>query len=122
MQALAGGGSGGSDASGSGGSRTNNQGSGSGHGGPSAGYGAKVAARVRPNIVYPDAISGNPQAVVRVRAAPDGTITSAVISKSSGNKAWDDAVVRALEKTDKLPRDIDGRVPSDLEIHFRPQD
>ena len=120
MQALAGGGSGGSDASGSGGSRTG--GAGSGSHGASAGYSAKVAARVRPNIVYPDAISGNPQAVVRVRAAPDGTITSAVISKSSGNKAWDDAVVRALEKTDKLPRDIDGRVPSPIVIQFRPRD
>ncbi|WP_197065185.1 TonB C-terminal domain-containing protein, partial [Delftia sp. ZNC0008] len=44
------------------------------------------------------------------------------IAKSSGNKAWDDAVIRALQKTETLPRDIDGRVPSDLVIGFRPQD
>jgi colicin import membrane protein len=104
-----------------GGSRTGGAGS-SASGGPSAGYGAKVAARVKPNIVYPDAVSGNPRAEVRVRTAPDGTITSATISKSSGNAAWDEAVVRALHKTDKLPRDIDGKVPSDLVIGFRPQD
>ena len=81
-----------------------------------------MAARVKPNIVYPDAVSGNPRAEVRVRTAPDGTITGATISKSSGNPAWDEAVVRALHKTDKLPRDIDGKVPSDLVIGFRPQD
>jgi colicin import membrane protein len=42
--------------------------------GPSGSYGGKVAAKVRPNIVYPDAIAGNPRAEVQVRAAPDGTI------------------------------------------------
>lgn len=90
--------------------------------GPSGSYGGKVAAKVRPNIVYPDAIAGNPRAVVEVRAAPDGTITGKRLIQSSGNKAWDDAVLRALDKTETLPRDIDGRVPSALEIGFRPQD
>lgn len=90
--------------------------------GPSGSYGGKVAAKVRPNIVYPDAIAGNPRAVVEVRAAPDGTITGKRLIQSSGNKAWDEAVLRALDKTETLPRDIDGRVPSSLEIGFRPQD
>lgn len=81
--------------------------------GPSGSYGGKVAAKVRPNIVYPDAIAGNPRAVVQVRAAPDGTIVGKLI-QSSGNKAWDDAVLRALDKTESLPRDVDGRVPSTL--------
>ena len=90
--------------------------------GPSGSYGGKVAAKVRPNIVYPDAIAGNPRAVVQVRAAPDGTIVGKKLIQSSGNKAWDDAVLRALDKTESLPRDVDGRVPSSLEIGFRPQD
>ena len=90
--------------------------------GPSGSYGGKVAAKVKPNIVYPDAISGNTRAVVEVRAAPDGTIVGKKLIQSSGNKAWDDAVLRALEKTETLPRDVDGRVPSSLEIGFRPQD
>ncbi|MBX9936343.1 MAG: TonB C-terminal domain-containing protein, partial [Burkholderiaceae bacterium] len=37
-------------------------------------------------------------------------------------KAWDTAVLRALQKTDSLPRDTDGRVPPTLEIGFRPKD
>ena len=69
-----------------------------------------------------DAVAGNPRAEVEVRAAPDGTITSTRLVQSSGNKAWDDAVLRALQKTETLPRDVDGRVPATLEIGFRPRD
>lgn len=90
--------------------------------GPSGSYGGKVAAKVKPNIVYPDAISGNPRAEVEVRLSPDGTIVGKRLVQSSGNKAWDDAVLRALDKTETLPRDVDGRVPSSLTIGFRPQD
>lgn len=97
-------------------------GSGSGAGGPSAGYGGKVSAKVRPNIVYPEAISGNPRAEVEVRLAPDGTIIGRRIVQSSGNRAWDEAVLRALDKTETLPRDTDGRVPPSLLMGFRPKD
>ena len=88
----------------------------------SAGYGGMVAAKVKPNIVFPDSIAGNPRAEVEVRASPDGTIVGVRLSKSSGNPAWDEAVVRALYKTETLPRDIDGSVPSSLIIGFRPKD
>ena len=90
--------------------------------GPSGSYGGKVSAKVRPNIVYPDAITGNPRAEVEVRLSPDGTIVGKRLVQSSGNRAWDDAVLRALDKTETLPRDVDGRVPSSLSIAFRPQD
>lgn len=90
--------------------------------GPSGSYGGKVAAKVKPNIVYPDAISGNPRAEVEVKLSPDGTIVGKRLVQSSGNKAWDDAVLRALDKTETLPRDVDGRVPGSLVIGFRPQD
>ena len=90
--------------------------------GPSGSYGGKVSAKVKPNIVYPDAVSGNPRAEVEVRLSPDGTIVGKRLVTSSGNKAWDDAVLRALDKTESLPRDVDGRVPPSLVIGFRPQD
>ena len=76
---------------------------------------------MKPNIVYPDAISGNPRAVVEVRAAPDGTIVGKKLIQSSGNKAWDDAVLRALEKTETLPRDVDGRIPQPMTLVFSPR-
>lgn len=89
---------------------------------PSASYAGKVAAKVKPNIVFTDDIAGNPTAEVEVRTAPDGSILSRKLVKSSGAKAWDDAVLKAIDKTDKLPLDIDGRVPAALVISFRPKD
>jgi colicin import membrane protein len=89
--------------------------------GPSASWGGRVQARVRPNIVFTDDIAGNPKAEVEVRLAPDGTIVGKRIVKSSGVKAWDDAVLRALDKTEILPRDVDGRVPTPVVIEFKPK-
>lgn len=89
--------------------------------GPSDSYGGRIRARVRPNIVFTDEVSGNPTAEVEVRMAPDGTITGRRIVKASGLKSWDEAVLRALDKTEVLPRDLDGRVHSPLIIEFRPR-
>jgi colicin import membrane protein len=89
--------------------------------GPSDSYAGRIRARVKPNIVFSDDIAGNPTAEVEVRLAPDGTITSKRVVKSSGVKSWDEAVLRALDKTEVLPRDVDGRVHSPLFIEFRPK-
>lgn len=90
--------------------------------GPSASYAGRIKARILPNIVFSDSVNGNPQATVEVKAAPDGTIIGRKLTKSSGVPAWDEAVLRAIDKTEVLPRDTDGRVPSSLEISFRPRD
>jgi colicin import membrane protein len=90
--------------------------------GPSASYAGRVIARVKPNIVFTEAISGNPTAVVEVRTSSDGTIIARKLTQSSGVRDWDEAVLRAIDKTEMLPRDTDGRVPSPLEISFRPKD
>lgn len=90
--------------------------------GPSASYAGRLVGRIKPNITYPGDVIGNPRAEVEVRVAPDGTITNRRIVQSSGNKAWDDAVLRAIDKTEVLPKDIDGRVPPLLVLGFRPMD
>ena len=90
--------------------------------GPSASYGGKVRAKVKPNVIFTEDIVGNPVAEVEVRTTLDGTITSQRLVKSSGNKAWDDAVITAIIRTVTLPRDVDGRVPTPLIISFRPKD
>ncbi len=90
--------------------------------GPSAGYAGRIVARVKPNIIFTDEIAGNPAAEVELRMAPDGTIVSRRVVKSSGVAAWDDAVLRAIDRTAVLPRDVDGRVPSPIVIVFRPRD
>ncbi len=90
--------------------------------GPSASYAGRIRARVKPNIVFTEEPQGNPVAEVEVRTSPDGTIISHKISKSSGLKSWDDAVLKALDRTQVLPRDTDGTVPSALLLVFRPKD
>ena len=90
--------------------------------GPSATYGGKVRAKVKPNIVFTDDISGNPSAEVEVKTAPDGTIMSQRLVKPSGNKAWDDAVIKAIIRTETMPRDVDGRVPTPMTLVFTPKD
>jgi colicin import membrane protein len=90
--------------------------------GPSASYAGRIRARIKPNITFTEDVAGNPKAEVEVRTSPDGTILSRKLLSSSGNKAWDEAVLKAIDKTATLPRDEDGRVPSVLEISFRPKD
>jgi colicin import membrane protein len=91
-------------------------------GAPSAGYAGRVRGKVKPNIVFPDILPTNPATEVEVRTSPDGTIISTRIVQSSGVKSWDEAVLKALEKTEVLPKDTDGRVPSPMIISFRPRD
>jgi len=88
--------------------------------GPSGTYAGRIAARIKPNIVFTDVVSGNPAAVVHLRVAPDGTIVSSKLVKSSGLKSWDDAVLRAVERTESIPRDTDGSVVPEFDIEFRP--
>ena len=90
--------------------------------GPSDSYTGRIRARVKPNIVFSEDIAGNPSAEVEVRTSPDGTIVGQRITKSSGVRSWDEAVLRAVIKTEVLPRDVDGRVHSPLTIIFRPKD
>lgn len=90
--------------------------------GPSSGYAGLIKGRVRPNLVFTSSVSGNPQVTVEVRLAPDGTILGRPrITQTSGNKEWDEAVVRAFEKTEFLPRD-NGKIWSPLEIKWRVND
>jgi colicin import membrane protein len=90
--------------------------------GPSADYAGRIRARIKPNITYAHAGSSNPLATVEVRLAPEGTIIGKRLVKSSGIPAFDEAVLRAIDKTEVLPRDIDGRVPPLIALDFKPLD
>ncbi|MEO8152693.1 MAG: cell envelope integrity protein TolA [Rhizobacter sp.] len=90
--------------------------------GPSAAYAGRIKAYIKPNILLTDTVDGNPTAEVEVQSAPDGTIISRKLIKSSGVKEWDAAVLRAIDKTEILPRDTDGSMPSPMVIAFKPRD
>jgi len=91
--------------------------------GPSASWAGRVMARIRPKIIFDNTdVAGNPIALVEVRLAPDGTIISRKLLKSSGLPLYDDAVLRAIDKTERLPRENGEQMPSSFTIEFRPKD
>lgn len=101
----------------------NRAGTGAGAGGnASPGYADRVRRRVKPNIIFTEEIAGNPAAVVAVRMAPDGSLLSVRLAKSSGNAGWDNAVLRAVERSDPLPRDENGVAPPGVNITFMPRE
>lgn len=87
----------------------------------SNGYADKVARRVRANVLAPFEIKGNPSAVIAVTCAPNGALLSATMQRSSGNPQWDRAVLAAVEKSDPMPRDVDGTAPASFLITFQPR-
>ncbi len=90
--------------------------------GPSASYAGMIVARLKRENNFIGAVAGNPKAEVEIRVGPDGTIQGRRLLKSSGVPAWDDAVLRAIDKAGALPRDVDGRVQNPTLVVWGPQD
>jgi TonB family protein len=82
-------------------------------------YARKLVSHIRPNIIFTDVVIGNPRAEVELRTGPDGEILSSQLRKPSGSNAWDDAVLKAIQRTGRLPLDENGQVPSHLILGFR---
>ena len=85
----------------------------------------KIRAKIRGNIrsFIVDQVQGNPQAVFHVALLPTGEVLNVTMVKSSGNKAYDDEVQRAISASSPLPKpDPASLFRRDLELKFRPQD
>jgi colicin import membrane protein len=83
----------------------------------------QIRSRIRGYINLPPDIPGNPEAIFDVVQLPTGEIIDVKLRKSSGVRAYDDAVQRAILKASPLPKPV----PADLfqrslELHFRPLD
>lgn len=89
--------------------------------GPPQSYADKIRVTYQVNLILSEPVEGNPTAEVEVRTAPDGKVVNARLLRSSGSPAWDAAVQRAIAKVDRLPRDIEGKVPPLLLISLRPK-
>jgi colicin import membrane protein len=87
---------------------------------PSETYASKVVAAIRPNIIFAGTVAGNPTAEVEVTTLPTGEILGRRLIRSSGTTDWDTAVLRAIDRTQRLPKDGDDPVPSPMIIAFRP--
>lgn len=67
-------------------------------------YASQIRHRIRNNIVLPRSIQGNPEAWFEIEQLPSGEITSVKIQKPSGDKALDEAVARAINKSSPFPK------------------
>ncbi|WP_321948314.1 TonB family protein [Paraburkholderia sp. J10-1] len=85
----------------------------------SPGYAEKVQRRIRPNIVWSGETQGL-ETVLAVRSAPSGTLLSVSITRSSGSAQWDTAALRAVQRSDPVPLDVDGKAPAFFTITLRP--
>ena len=86
--------------------------------GPSANYAARIGALIKGNLRDFQDVPLGTRAEVEVRAASDGTIVGRRLVKSSGNSIWDQEVLRAIDRTEMLPKDENGRVPASIPIGF----
>ena len=89
---------------------------------PSADYGAKLRAAIRPHIASFKELSPDLAAEYLVQTDTSALIVSAKLAKSSGDAYWDDIALKAILKTERLPKDIDGRAPSSITVVLGPRD
>jgi colicin import membrane protein len=88
-----------------------------------ADYIRRIQSKVKGNVILPPEMAGNPEAIFEVVQLPTGEIIDAVLKKSSGVRAYDDAVQRAIVKSSPLPRpDRPDLFQRALTLKFRPQD
>jgi colicin import membrane protein len=86
-------------------------------------YRAEVMAKVTGNWSYPAALNGpknknDCEAIVVVTANSDGTISDVELKHSSGNPIFDESVLKAIKRSEPLPRLPEGYTQQSEEIEF----
>jgi colicin import membrane protein len=88
-----------------------------------ADYIRRIQAKIRGNVVVPPDMPGNPEAIFDVVQLPSGEIIDVQLGKSSGVRAYDEAVQRAILKSSPLPRpDSSDMFRRNITLKFRPLD
>ncbi len=88
-----------------------------------AGWVDKVRDKIRGNVVMPPDVKGNPEAIFDVVQLPTGEVLSVKLRRSSGIRALDDAIERAILKSSPLPRpDRPELLTRAFELKYRPRD
>jgi colicin import membrane protein len=88
-----------------------------------ASYAQRVGAKIKSNISFnADDTPGNTAVEYHVDLLPDGSVAGMRMTKSSGVPGFDEAVRRAIEKSQPYPKDKSGNVPSSFIGIHRPKD
>jgi len=88
------------------------------------GYGNLVGAKIRSNtaFVVPGNLDGNSSVEYAIELLPDGYLRATPrIRKSSGVPGFDDAVLKAIRKSEPFPKDSTGKVPSSFILIHKPK-
>jgi len=86
-------------------------------------YISKISGKVKRNIVMPPEVADNARAEFLVTLLPGGRVMDVKLKKSSGNTAYDNAVERAIRKSDPLPLPPDAGLFNrfrELRLGFQP--
>lgn len=86
-------------------------------------YTGRITSKIRSNIVMPPDVADDARAEFLVTLLPGGRVLSARLTRSSGNAAYDDAVERAILKSQPLPLPADVAMFNrfrELKLVFRP--
>jgi colicin import membrane protein len=86
-------------------------------------YMVKISSKIRRNIVMPPDVLDDARAEFSVTLLPGGTVLTARLTRSSGNAAYDNAVERAILKSQPLPLPADAGMFSrfrELKLKFKP--
>jgi colicin import membrane protein len=110
------------EAAGSGGTGSAAKSQGNNRGDPA--YVDRISAKIKSNINFnvPNDLAGNPPVEFEVRLLPDGSISGIRKIKSSGLSGFDEAVQRAIERSQPFPKDKSGTVPGYFNGIHRPKD
>jgi colicin import membrane protein len=86
-------------------------------------YKNKIGSKIKGYTVLPPVIEGNPEVIFRVTQLPNGEIIDVRLNKSSGNKALDEAIERAIRNSSPLPLPDDPSLfERVLELRHKPLD
>jgi TonB family protein len=82
-------------------------------------FAAKVERLVRAKIVW-DGQTNHLRTTISVRCSSDGKLLSAAIVRSSGNPEWDAVALSAVQHSDPMPLDSDGKTPKNFKVTVQP--
>ncbi len=88
-------------------------------------YQDMIRSKIRHNIIMPPDVLPTAAAEFQVTLLPDGSVLDAVLMKSSGNAAYDEATERAIYKAQPLPIPTDPELKKrfrELRLTIRPED
>lgn len=67
------------------------------------GYRDRIRDKIRGRANVPDTVTGKPVVAVRITLLPGGEVLDIRVEKSSGNRIYDEAILRAIRSASPLP-------------------